>query len=133
MTIGEAILIGACVALALCPPRYDPAIRWKEWLQRRIDRAQSPGSICAREGHDWQSLGGRNAGCCRDCSCSIPVHECARCGDCDYGDNAEARAKIERCELAQEIRSCDCQGGYDQPGGIAYRSNDCPVHGEDVA
>lgn len=94
-------------------------------------RWQNPARICAREGHDWQSYGGRNAGCCADCCCSVPVHECARCGDCDYGDNAEARAKLESCELAIEVRSCICQGGYDQPSGIAYRCNDCPVHGEE--
>ena len=31
MTI-EALLIAACVILVLLPPKYDPAIRLKEWL-----------------------------------------------------------------------------------------------------
>lgn len=31
MTI-EAVLIAACVILVLLPPKYDPAIRLKEWL-----------------------------------------------------------------------------------------------------
>lgn len=29
------ILIGICIALVLLPPRWDPAIRLKEWLGRR--------------------------------------------------------------------------------------------------
>lgn len=29
------ILVGASVLLILLPPRYDPAIRLKEWLERR--------------------------------------------------------------------------------------------------
>jgi len=132
MTTGEMILIGLCVALALCPPRYDPAIRLKEWLQRDIDRRQHPARICAREGHQWVSYGGRNASCSKDCHCSIPVHECARCGDCDYGDNAEAKAKIEACETARDVRACTCQFGYGMIDGIGYRALDCPVHGEDL-
>lgn len=28
-------LIGACITLALLPPRWDPAIRMREWLERR--------------------------------------------------------------------------------------------------
>lgn len=48
-------------------------------------------------GHEWRHVGGCNAGCHEDCSCSVPVHECARCGDCDYGDNPEADAKRAAC------------------------------------
>jgi hypothetical protein len=54
-------------------------------LRRRI-----AGATCAEAGHDWHSLGGCNAGCSPDCCCSVPVHECRRCGDSDYGDNADA-------------------------------------------
>lgn len=68
-----------------------------EHLRREI--AQGP---CRNYGHDWQFSGGANAGCdsrngdnC--CACSVPVHTCTKCGDCDYGDNAEA----------DEVR-CDC-------------------------
>ncbi|KAA5603963.1 hypothetical protein F1188_18250 [Roseospira marina] len=52
---------------------------------------------CAEVGHDWVPLGGANAGCGPDCCCSIPVHECRRCGDCDYGDNDEAIEIIRAC------------------------------------
>lgn len=52
---------------------------------------------CER-GHDWQSVGGCNAGCKPLCVCSIPVNECSRCGDCDYGDNDEARCVRALCE-----------------------------------
>lgn len=52
---------------------------------------------CAEEGHSWRSLGGCNAGCSESCGCSVPVHECSRCGDCDYGDNAEADSIRDHC------------------------------------
>ena len=61
-------------------------------LRREI--AQGP---CREYGHEWQSLGGTNAGCGDDCACSAPVHVCTKCGDCDYGDNPEANAAREIC------------------------------------
>lgn len=61
-------------------------------LRREI--AQGP---CREYGHDWQFLGGANAGCGPDCACSVPVQVCAKCGDCDYGDNPEANAAREIC------------------------------------
>ena len=64
-----------------------------ERLKRKI--ASGP---CSETGHDWKFLGGRNAGCDREgCSCSVPVNECVKCGDCDYGDNAEARDIMDNC------------------------------------
>lgn len=67
-----------------------------EAIKRRI--ATAP---CAEAGHDWKHVGGTNAGCPRgdDCVCSVPVHECTRCGDCDYGVNDEASDVINACEL----------------------------------
>lgn len=51
-------------------------------------------------GHDWHSLGGCNAGCHPEhCACSVPVNTCRRCGDCDYGDNAEAEQVRADCAL----------------------------------
>jgi hypothetical protein len=55
--------------------------------------------IGCEAGHDWQSTGGCNAGCHDDCSCSVPVRICTRCGDCDYGDNAEAEQVRADCAL----------------------------------
>lgn len=48
-------------------------------------------------GHDYVSMGGCNAGCHHDCACSVPVHQCSRCGDCDYGDNREATDIRREC------------------------------------
>lgn len=56
-----------------------------EAVRRQI--AQGP---CVEYGHSWKSIGGRNAGCGDACCCSVPVHVCEKCGDCDYGDNDEA-------------------------------------------
>lgn len=53
---------------------------------------------CGEVGHRWESFGGKNAGCGDHCGCSVPVHVCAVCGDCDYGDNAEAEETIRRCK-----------------------------------
>lgn len=54
-------------------------------------------ATCQEAGHDWRHIGGKNAGCGNDCVCSVPVHQCSRCGGCDYGDNAEARDTIAAC------------------------------------
>lgn len=51
--------------------------------------------------HDWQFTGAYNAGCNKGCTCSVPVYRCAKCGDFDYGDNAEANA-IRRDCLARD-------------------------------
>jgi hypothetical protein len=56
---------------------------------------------CYSGNHPWRLIGGRNAGCSRgvnDCICSVPVHECTRCGACDYGDNAEADQVRAECD-----------------------------------
>lgn len=54
---------------------------------------------CAKYGCDWKHIGGCNAGCDldKDCGCSVPVYQCTKCGDCDYGDNEEADAKRASC------------------------------------
>jgi hypothetical protein len=59
---------------------------------------------CQDGKHDWQRIGGANAGCGKDCSCSVPVYECAICGDCDYGDNAEAREIMDECACLADMR-----------------------------
>jgi hypothetical protein len=62
-------------------------------LQRHIGAA-----TCIEVGeHDWKHIGGCNAGCDEECGCSVPVHECTRCGDCDYGDNEEAASTRASC------------------------------------
>lgn len=34
----DIVLVLIVVALLVVPPRWDPAIRWKEWLENRRDR-----------------------------------------------------------------------------------------------
>jgi len=59
-------------------------------------------ATCVDLGHDWQHIGGSNCGCDPEACCSVPVHTCTRCGDCDYGQNDEADAKRALCAaLAQ--------------------------------
>jgi len=62
-------------------------------LRRRI-AAES----CATAGCDMKHVGGCNAGCGDDCSCSVPVHVCPKCGDSDYGDNLEADETRRMCK-----------------------------------
>jgi hypothetical protein len=59
--------------------------------------------LACEVGHDWQSIGGCNAGCGDFCACSVPVHTCTRCGDCDYGDNEDANEIRKACAE----RHCD--------------------------
>ena len=68
----------------------------------QLERAVRQAS-CREVGHDWKSIGGCNAGCRlgKDCGCSVPVHECTKCGDCDYGDNDWAEKTRTECEARQ--------------------------------
>lgn len=60
---------------------------------------------CHILGHRWVFRGGANCGCEGvepngerwKGQCSVPVYECDGCGDCDYGDNDEAREKRVAC------------------------------------
>lgn len=66
-------------------------------------KRQIGGATCAEIGaHDWRFIGGRNAYCSGECACSVPVHECSRCGDCDYGENPDAAEIISECAATQE-------------------------------
>lgn len=75
----------------------------------RIERAIRA-APCAEVGHRWKHLGGKHAGCVEsdpdfDCDCSLPVYECEVCGNCDYGENEEAREIIANCKARREKRS----------------------------
>lgn len=61
---------------------------------------------CQDGNHDWKFRGGANAGCGPDCACSVPVHECAMCGDCDYGKNDEADTIRRECKLIDGETEC---------------------------
>jgi hypothetical protein len=65
----------------------------------RLERVAAAATCVELGKHDWQSIGGCNAGCeeGKYCSCSVPVYVCSRCGDCDYGDNREAVEIRRRC------------------------------------
>lgn len=52
---------------------------------------------CREVGCQMVHIGGCNAGCGDGCNCSVPVHQCPKCGDCDYGQNPEADAKRAAC------------------------------------
>lgn len=56
---------------------------------------------CAVDGHAWKFKGGRSCCCARAeggmSGCSLPVHECETCGDCDYGENDDAADIVAKC------------------------------------
>jgi hypothetical protein len=65
-------------------------------------------ATCSELGCDMQHVGGANCGCEFEIDqdgekriipgcCSVPVLRCTRCGDSDYGDNAEAKETREKC------------------------------------
>lgn len=58
---------------------------------------------CRAVGCDMQSIGGMWCGC-EGGACSVPVLQCTRCGDCDYGDNAEAAEKRAACAADPDFR-----------------------------
>lgn len=60
-------------------------------------------SLCIKNGHTWRFKGGANAGCCDHCDCSVSVHECIVCGDCDYGENDEKADVLANCDTREEI------------------------------
>lgn len=66
----------------------------------RLER-QAAAATCAELGrHQWVSLGGCNCGC-ENGSCSVPVHECSVCKDCDYGENEWADETRQKCKDAR--------------------------------
>lgn len=62
----------------------------------RLERIAAT-ATCREIGCDMQHYGGRNCGCEGGC-CSVPVYVCTRCGDSDYGDNAEAAQTKAECD-----------------------------------
>lgn len=75
-------------------------------LARQIEEAeahlarlkrQAARATCVELGHAWKHVGGCRCGCFDDACCSVPVHECERCGDCDYGQNAWAEDQRAGC------------------------------------
>ena len=56
---------------------------------------------CNILGHKWEFRGGMACDC-KGGGCSFPVHECASCGDCDYGDNDEAAEIKVTCQQREE-------------------------------
>jgi len=69
-------------------------------------RAAIAAGPCREYGHDWQFIGGSNAGCGADCGCSVPVYECQKCGGCDYGDNPESAEIREKCWFFDSEETC---------------------------
>jgi hypothetical protein len=77
-------------------------------LQEQIDAAeqkllqlkrQQETEDCRKVGCHFVFMGGKNACCEIDgCGCSVPVYGCPKCGDSDYGDNAEACEIREQCK-----------------------------------
>lgn len=61
----------------------------------RLER-YAAGASCREIGCDMEFSGGKNCGC-ENGACSVPVYICTRCGDSDYGDNAEAVERRAAC------------------------------------
>jgi hypothetical protein len=70
----------------------------------RLERIAAT-ATCRELGCDMQSVGGCCASCDDEaglCSCSVPVHKCTRCGDCDYGENEAADQIRADCKLKRD-------------------------------
>lgn len=78
----------------------------------RLER-QAAAATCSELGrHDWNSTGGAGCGC-ENGFCSVPVNICARCGDCDYGENADAREIRLACRAEHLTTHLARRAGYD--------------------
>lgn len=67
MNVGY-VLIGLCIVLVLLPPRWDPAIRIKEWQIRKGTHPESPDRsdyACRYADHPEQTCGQCGRGCNR--------------------------------------------------------------------
>lgn len=70
----------------------------------RLERIAAT-ATCRDLGCNMVSLGGCNCGCMFQDDegnavpgqCSVPVNHCSRCGDCDYGENGDAREARRYC------------------------------------
>lgn len=80
---------------------------------RALEQAIAANESCAINGHVWKSLGGCNCGCHPEAQCSVPVHECVICGDCDYGINPDATEARERCLYRDEYFASATGGSSD--------------------
>lgn len=91
-------------------------------LQDRLTRAEAEAASIRRQiataacheigAHDWRLIGGVNANCeDSDCACSAPIHECRRCGACDYGDNPEAHEVRKYCAMTRQDQADDGGAG----------------------
>lgn len=74
--------------------QLEEALAEVDRLKRRILAAP-----CSEVGHRWELLGGKWCGCHEDAACGLPVYQCAVCGDCDYGENAEAADIRRHCSM----------------------------------
>ena len=75
-------------------------------------RQQIAAAPCSEVGHRWKFIGGKSCGCEPGGHCSVPVHECTACGDCDYGENAEAEGIRAECDLKTD----DVAAQREEPG-----------------
>lgn len=67
----------------------------------RLEREAAQASCLKLGRHTWKLLGGANCGCHAEAGCSVPVYVCTVCGDCDYGQNREAKDQREQCEFRE--------------------------------
>lgn len=62
-------------------------------------RKQIRDGVCSQYGHEWTDVGGCSAGCDQQCQCSVPVRQCSKCGDMDYGQNRDAKDIVAKCQF----------------------------------
>jgi hypothetical protein len=53
LTTTAIVLLTICLVLTLLPPKWDPAIRWKERQERRRLRPGCYGTFPSRHPHIW--------------------------------------------------------------------------------
>lgn len=68
--------------------------------QGLLDKAIAA-ALCGDGDHKWKFIGCAGCSCDDIGGCSLPVHECENCGDCDYADNEESAEIRAKCAAGQ--------------------------------
>jgi hypothetical protein len=86
------------------------------FLQDLIEaaRIEAEPQDCCRDGHDWQTDGGRTCPKGDHNMRSQPVYKCARCGDYDYGEpGGPAHADCKHCDCTLPCETAPNSGEFD--------------------
>lgn len=101
MSIAEGLLLALCVALVLLPPRYDPAIRWKERSEAAREKAEARTRVKRQLALQGLRLDDDDVIVCTFCG-RLPSGVAQNCGQCSISTPGMTLAEyLERMERSE--------------------------------